>query len=178
MKKVVFILALAVTAMGAKAQVFEKGTNMVNLGVGFGTALGGLGTARPAISASYEHGLWDIGGPGVISLGGYIGNTGYKYKHLGGNYKWNYTIVGARAAYHYNGFSNAEKFDLYGGLMLSYNIVSYSESGGPGLSNNYGSGLGLTGFLGGRYLFTDNIGAFAELGYGVSVLNVGVSFKF
>ena len=78
MKKVVFILALAVTAMGAKAQVFEKGTNMVNVGVGFGTALGGLGTARPAISASYEHGLWDIGGPGVISLGGYIGNTGYK----------------------------------------------------------------------------------------------------
>ncbi|HRE52896.1 MAG TPA: hypothetical protein PK339_15855 [Flavitalea sp.] len=178
MKKVVFILALAVTAMGAKAQVFEKGTNMVNVGVGFGTALGGLGTARPAISASYEHGLWDIGGPGVISLGGYIGNTGYKYNGVGYRQKWNYTIVGARAAYHYNGFSNAENFDLYGGLMLSYNIVSYSDNAGSGLNNAYGSGLGLTGFIGGRYLFTDNIGAFAELGYGVSVLNVGVSFKF
>jgi hypothetical protein len=32
--------------------------------------------------------------------------------------------------------------------------------------------------LGARYYFTDNIGAHAELGYGISVLTLGASFKF
>jgi hypothetical protein len=43
-------------------------------------ALGGLGKARPAISLSVDHGMWDIGSRGVISLDGYIGNNGQVYK--------------------------------------------------------------------------------------------------
>ncbi|HMR18787.1 MAG TPA: hypothetical protein PKA53_05770, partial [Sphingobacterium sp.] len=68
--------------------------------------------------------------------------------------------------------------DVYGGVMLGYNIVTYSVDGNDGgMGNNYGSGLGFSGFLGGRWLFSDNIGVFAELGYGVSTLNVGITFK-
>ena len=33
-------------------------------------------------------------------------------------------------------------------------------------------------FLGGRYLFTDKIGAFAELGYDMSYLKLGLTGKF
>ncbi|MFT4154225.1 hypothetical protein [Parafilimonas sp.] len=33
----------------------------------------------PAISAQFERGVWPIGGPGVISLGGYAGFKTYKY---------------------------------------------------------------------------------------------------
>lgn len=184
MKKLLITL-LCVTALTAfiatptLAQPFQKGTTNANVGIGLGTALGGLGKARPAISISVDHGFWDMGGPGVISLGGYVGNTGYKYGGAGYTAKWNYIIIGARGAYHYNGFTDVPKLDVYGGAMLGYNIVSYkTEGGGDDFKNNYGSGLGLSGFVGGRWFFTDNIGAYAELGYGVSVLALGVTFKF
>src|SRR5690606_40595896 len=69
--------------------------------------------------------------------------------------------------------------DVYGGAMLGYNIVKYSSDGDDmAMVNNYGSGMGLSGFLGSRWFFSDKIGAYAELGYGVSVLNVGLTFKF
>lgn len=161
------------------AQQFQKGTTVVNAGIGLGTALGGLGKARPAISLSLDRGVWPVGGPGVISLGGYLGNTGYKYSSGGYTAKWNYFIVGARGAYHYNGFSSVPELDVYGGAMLGYNIVNYSSDGNDvDISNSYGSGIGFSGFLGGRWFFTERIGAYAELGYGVSVLNAGLAIKF
>src|SRR5690606_21731967 len=173
------IASITFIASPTHAQPFQKGTTAANAGIGLGTALGGLGNARPAISISVDHGFSDIGGPGVITLGGYLGNTGYRYDDLGYTAKWNYLIIGARGAYHYNGFTDLPNLDVYGGAMLGYNIVSYkSEGGGTDLSNNYGSGLGLSGFVGGRWFFTDHIGAYAELGYGVSVLALGVTCKF
>lgn len=175
MKKVIFVLAICLSAHFTFAQAFQKETNVLNAGVGFGTNLGGLGNARPAVSISFEHGTWDIGGPGVISLGGYLGNTGYSYKSAGYKQTWNYTVVGVRSAYHYNGIENP-KLDVYGGVMLSYNIASYKAEGYDG-PNNFGGGLGFSGFVGGRYFFNQKLGIYAELGYGVSTLNAGVAFK-
>lgn len=181
MKKLLFILLLSAAMLaftGTQAQSFENGTFAVNAGIGLGTGLGGYGSARPAISVSADKGLWEIGGPGVISLGGYIGNTGYKYSGEGYSAKWNYTIIGARGAYHYNGFDVPE-LDLYGGLMLSYNIMKFSSNQSEDyFGRSYGSGIGFTGFLGARWFFSDMFGAYAELGYGVSILNIGVSLRF
>ncbi|HVZ96140.1 MAG TPA: hypothetical protein VG847_04645 [Chitinophagaceae bacterium] len=170
------------------AQSFVKGTNIASVGVGFGsTILNYTGASQtPAISLQYEKGVWDVGGPGVISLGGYAGFKGYKYSGKSGTYvwdqKWNYTVIGVRSAYHYNGIKN-DKVDVYGGLMLSYNIVNYKYTdnvGNSGLysTGSYGSGVGLTAYIGGRYFFTDNIAAMAELGYGVSYFTIGASLKF
>jgi len=168
-----FFLAAAV-----QGQIFQKGNSAVNLGIGIGTSLGGLGKARPAISASFDHGLWEMSGPGVISLGGYIGNTGFKYSDMGYTAKWNYYVIGARGAYHYNGFTKAPKLNLYAGAMLGYNLVKYSSDGTvDDVSTNYGNGIGLSGFLGARWFFSESFGAFGELGYGVSNLNVGLTFK-
>lgn len=179
MKKLFFIALAIVMSTTAFAQPFQIGTSTVNAGVGIGTSLGGLGKSRPALSISFDHGLWQAGEQGVISLGGYVGNTGYKYTDLGYTAKWNYMVVGARAAYHYQGLTSLPELDAYGGVMLAYNLVKYSSDGtNTGMANNYGSGLGFSFFLGGRWFFSENIGAFAELGYGVSVLNVGASFKF
>jgi len=179
MKRTIFTLVAVIIAVAAEAQQFQNGTTMANAGIGLGTSLGGLGNARPGFSVSVDHGMWDVGGPGVISLGGYIGNTGYKYTDLGYTAKWSYTTVGVRGAYHYNGFTNVPELDIYGGLMLGYNISKYSsDSGNDSLADTYGSGLGFTGFVGGRWLFTEQFGAYAELGYGVSVLNLGVTYKF
>ena len=178
MKKTIFIFLAMMFALAAHSQQVQVGTTTANLGVGLGTALGGLGTARPAISAAVDYGVWDVGGPGVVSLGGYVGNTGYKYNDLGYTAKWNYTTIGVRGAYHYNGFK-VPQLDAYAGVMLGYNIVKYSsEVEDSSFVNNYASGLGFSGFIGGRWFFSEHLGAFAELGYGVSVLNAGVTFKF
>jgi len=182
----VFIVAMAVCTT-ASAQAFLKGTNVVSAGIGFGGSFGSFsyGSQTPGISVQYEKGVWEIGGPGVISLGGYVGRKGYKYSGAAGTYhysqKWNYTIIGVRSAYHYNGINN-EKADLYGGLMLSYNILNYKyeDNGGfnQSTAGSYGSAAGFTAYVGGRYFLSDNIGLFAEVGYGVSYLTVGAAYKF
>lgn len=187
MKKLSFTLFFCFIGLYAvMAQSFFKGTNIVGAGVGLGGSFGSFsyGSQTPGISVQYERGVWEVGGPGVISLGGYLGVKGYKYSGGSGSFhysqKWNYTIVGVRSAYHYNGINN-EKFDVFGGLMLSYNILNYKyeDNGGGGSLNtgSYGSGAGITAYVGGRYFFTQNIGVFAEAGYGVSYLTLGIALK-
>ncbi|WP_439490583.1 hypothetical protein [Algoriphagus sp.] len=175
---VVFLLVIAVPFVSF-GQEFQQGSKVVSVGLGLGSAVGSgfsYSSQVPAISAQYEQGIWDVGGPGVISLGGYIGYKGYRYNYGSGyQSKWNYTLLGVRSAYHFNGH-DVDKLDIYGGLMLGYYIVNYSDNSGSSI-NNYGNNLGLSLYVGGRYYFSDNIGGFAELGYGVSYLNLGVAFK-
>lgn len=188
MKKVYALLFTLLVINTAFAQGnFERGSNIVNLGIGFGSSLlsGASGySSSPGISASFERGIWEIPGPGIISLGGYIGFKSYKYEYdyyYYGKYveKWNYTVIGVRGAYHYNGIKS-DKFDVYGGVMVSFNILSYSNSNTNFgyYPNNYGSGAGGSLFIGGRYFLSKNFALYSELGYGVAYLNVGISFKF
>ena len=187
MKKItcflLFLLIIGTTC--TKAQSFEKGTKVMSLGIGLGSSLLNYSGSNqtPALSAQFEKGTWETRS-GVISLGGYVGYKAYKYadKSLGYSEKWTYTIVGVRSSYHYTGL-NLDKLDLYGGVMLSYNILKYKYTDDYGYSGNYntgsyGSGAGFTGFLGGRYSFSKNIAVTAELGYGVSYLTLGLAFKF
>jgi hypothetical protein len=186
-KTALAFLATTLFATISHAQFFKKGTNVVSAGIGLGGHFGSFsyGSQTPGISVQFEKGIWETGGPGVISLGGYAGIKGYKHSGSSGSYhydeKWNYTVIGVRSAYHYNGINN-EKFDVYGGLMLSYNILSYKFSDNGGTSTykggSYGSTLGFSAYVGGRYLFTENLGAFAELGYGVSYLTLGAALRF
>src|SRR5690606_5552263 len=177
MKKL-FIVLFSALATTVFAQPFKNGTTTLNAGIGLGTGLGGDGSARPAVSIAVDHGLWEVGGPGTISLGGYFGNTGYKYSGDGYHAKWNYVIIGARGAYHYNGLTKVPELDLYGGLLLSYNVVKYSSHlDDRSFRQNYRSGVGITGLAGAPCLFADTLGAYGELGYGVSILNLGVTFK-
>lgn len=164
---------------------YHVGTNVASVGIGLGSSLAGYtyGSQTPAISLQYERGLWNAG-PGVISLGAYLGFKGYSYNYNDFGYpyseKWNYTIVGIRGAYHFTGIKT-KNFDLYAGIMLADNILKYSftYNGGPGTApGSYGSSTGFSLFVGGRFYFTNNIGAFAELGYGISYLTLGVCLKF
>lgn len=171
MKKLIIALfCLALIATTAEAGPYKAGTKDLNLGIGLGSSLYG-DAVIPPISASL-----DFGYNKDISIGGYLGFATTSYGI--GDWEWNYThiIIGARGAYH---FYNEDKIDAYGGLMLGYNIISVSEPDGY-------SGLGYTAesshvtwnlFLGARYNFNPKISAFAELGYGISYLTLGVSFK-
>lgn len=188
MKKIRFVMVLTGVLLAGlvSAQPFIKGTNVVSATVGFGSAIGSFtyGSQTPGISLQYERGIWDIGGPGVISLGGYAGIKSFKYSGSSSGYtysqKWNYKVIGVRSAYHYNGLDQ-EKLDVYGGIMASFNILSYKYEdnyGGAGSSGSFGSSAGFTAFVGGRYFFTPNLAGVAELGYGVSYLSVGLALKF
>ncbi len=183
-KSLSFLFALFLCA-GLFAQEFQKGDKVLNLGLGLGTSLysGGLyKTTIPPLSASFEVGVKDDVGPGNIGVGGYLGIAGSKYEWSGYGYnygyKYTYFVLGARGTYHLN--MMPEKLDVYGGIMPYFAIVSSSEYGT--YSGTWGgaesSHVGASIFAGARYYFTEKFAAMAELGYGVSYLNIGVALKF
>lgn len=167
MKKFVLgVLALLGTTGLAQAQdVFGKGDKMINLGLGLGSSFGSL--SLPPISASFDYGVADNlinGDNGSISVGAQVGFAGSKYANIG--------LVGARGAFHYQ---FASKLDTYAGLMLGYNYVNW-KTGYDASFYSYDS-FGYNVFIGARYFFTDKIGAFAELGYGIAYTTLGATFR-
>lgn len=182
-----------------QAQSYKQGQVDFNLGVGVGntyvharyyTGAGYSYSSIPTLNASGEYGVTD-----AIGIGGYIGYSSFKYSYSntwfnnGGwhsyvdEYRYSFMILGVRGAYHLDELIQVDKLDAYGGLMLGYNLARYTYSStDPGRNNlvyagqNYG-GLAYSLFVGARYRFTDNIGVFGELGYGISILNLGLNIK-
>lgn len=167
-----------IKAKAATDGPFGEGTNVLNLGIGFGSVYSYAGSvsASPAFSASFEHGLKQVG-PGVIGIGGLVGyqsassDLGY-----GTKFKSSDLAISVRSAYHY---PVTDAFDAYAGLGLGFRSISYEMEGSSSLVavadyKGFYSGY----FIGGRYFFTDKIGAFAELGYDQALLKVGLSVKF
>jgi hypothetical protein len=189
MKKIITGFCMSVLVFGwmcpvqSQAQNFKVGDNVIAFGVGLGSTYGyATSSSTPALSAQYEHGNWAVGGPGTISLGGFLAYKGYSYESYYYTQTWSYTILGFRSAYHFNGLQ-APKFDPYGGLMLSYDIASSSYTSKDHnydylYSGGYGSAIRLTLFLGGRYYFSEKWGAYAELGFGNAILTLGAVCKF
>ncbi|MBK9758813.1 MAG: hypothetical protein IPO90_02280 [Flavobacteriales bacterium] len=178
----------------SKAQSFTEGTNVLGVGLGVGGSYGvgfsGSGVSQsPAIALHFDHGMGELG-PGVWGLGGFLGYKSYKYEFNNSffsnsyttSYKWTYVVVGARGTWHYNDWHENEKLDTYGGLMLAYRAASFKDetnypAGTQVFSAGTYSGLSLTVLVGARYYFTDKIGVYGELGYGVSVAQLGLAVK-
>lgn len=183
----IFVL-VSLSALKSSAQGFTAGDNVIGVGIGLGSTNSvPYSSSTPALSAQYEHGNWIVGGPGVISLGAFLAYKSYSYDGIYPNaiysQKWTYMILGFRGYYHYTGLKNS-KFDPYGGLMLSYNIVSFSySSNNPFYDYQFGhntsaSGFDFSLFLGGRYYFSDAWAVYGELGFGNSILTIGAAYKF
>lgn len=188
MKKVLITLFVAFMALQLSAQtnLLTKGEKVLNLGIGLGTSLytgSGNTSSVPPVSASFEVGVKDdVLDIGSIGIGGYIGYAAWKWEYAGwgDTWGWKYSdlIIGARGNFHY---PFVEKLDTYAGLLVGAEIVSSKEIGTIDPLYNYDAtsgGLIYSIFLGGRYYFTDNFAAMAELGYGISYLNLGVALKF
>ena len=186
MKKIIFILTictLAVTQTSAQT-TFVKGDNVVNLGVGFGGNLSrsygwtneGV-TNLPLFSLSYERCIVDnlFDEKSAIGVGGLIGYKQISFRNWG---KATDFVLGVRGTFHY---ALVDKLDTYGGLMLGYDIYKWKWYDNVPGWNNYstgGSTFSFSFFLGARYYFSNALAAFAELGYGPSIINLGVAFKF
>ena len=166
-----FSLTLLTTTSFAQ---YEKGDKLLNVGIGLGAGYGG----GVPIGASLEVGITDD-----ISVGGQIDYYSWSYGYTGGyNFRYTFIPIAARGSYHLNKVFNLsnDKVDLYAGAQLGYYISSYSNNVGyTGIyDNGYGNRILFGIHAGARYYFKPNLGAFAEAGYAVAGLKIGVAFKF
>jgi len=185
------LLALLFVCGVASAQTstFEKGTKVLNLGIGLGGSYYSSSyftSKMPLLSASLDVGIVDnVLDKGTIGIGGYVAYTSAKYEfpsYFGnGVYGWKYSdfVLGPRGTLHY---PLVDKLDTYAGVLLGYHIVSAKETGDwagiTGVSAN-ASEVYFSGFIGARYYFSDNFGVMIELGSeALSVANLGIALKF
>jgi len=152
--------------------------------LGLGSTYYPLGSAYkttiPPVFITGDYCLREDLGPGNLGIGGYIGFSGYKYDYAFDDWyvKYNTFIIAGRGTYHF--VDLVDKLDLYGGILLGAEIVSHRDNfNDDTFDYSYNSsGLAYSLFAGARYFFTDNIAVMGELGYGIAVLSLGVSFKF
>ena len=156
--------ALCFFTTSANAQL---ATTDLHLGIGLGTRFGG----GVPLGASLDYPVTD-----EITVGAYVGYQRYSESIVFAEFDYSILILGARGTYHVD-FGPAE-LDPYGGLLLGYNVVN-AEINGGGLGTlpvgGTASGVAYGFFAGANYNFTERFGAFAEIGYGVQILSVGLN---
>ena len=153
----------------AQNGAFSNGDKLLNIGIGVNSHYsGGI-----PLGASLEFGITDD-----ISVGANVDYLSYKYAS---DFKFTAVYFGARANYHFNEILNINNnnVDLYGGLTLGYRSFTWKDSNFENtLGKSYGSQIYLGAQIGGKYYFSDNVGAFLELGeLGSSNARIGVAFK-
>jgi hypothetical protein len=171
---VLFALAILLVASPAQAQTAGR-TKYLNAGIGLAAyTAGGLPIGASLEMEVKEH----------ISVGGFFDYARYGYKY--GSYKWNYNFLyfGARGSYHLGHLLNGQdsgtsKWDPYAGASLGIRTAYYSDNTGTDdFVSPYSGGAFLGIHVGSRYMFSEKVGGFAEVGYGVSALRLGVTAKF
>lgn len=158
-------------------------------------------TGYGPILLKYEHALTSLIGVGA-SLGfsdtklmGTFNYQDYNYDPNTGNYylvsysditkeRFSSLSIGARLNFH---FGTKEKLDPYAGIAGGYTKMFYSFSYSSNNPNNQvGPTSSYEGFpvyfaitAGLRYYFTENIGAYAEIGFDKwSIMQAGLAIKF
>ena len=174
-----------------KPAPFTKGTTTLALGVGFGRDDYGYysgANALPVFSLSMDHGIINNAGPGNIGIGGILAYTSATYNYSGGYYSnayketWANYFIGVRGTYHLTLLKDKNnKFDPYAGVSIGVRVETYN--------NNYNNNSTVTDklkttpyhfegiFVGAKYNFTSAMGVYAEAGYDISLLRVGLNFN-
>ena len=166
------IMTIAVsTGSLLNAQVYTKGDLDVSAGIGFGNYIGG---GLP-VSIAAEYGI-----SRSISVGGTIGHAYFRDESLD-NLHISNTFIGARASWHVTGLFNADlgKWDPYAGLQSGYNHIKVNYGGSDYEDTiTTGSGIYFGWYLGSRLMLSDQFGLYTEFGYGISILQFGMTAKF
>lgn len=161
-------------------QVIAKGDKLINIGIGLLKQLPGGSSEKltiPPIPISFEYVIRNdlFNGNGALGIGGFLGYTAAKQDSYY-SYKYSRLIIGARGYVHY---AIVEKLDTYGGILLGYKSdiskIDYNDNSPDDKFTDGKTTLNI--FAGCRYFFNDKIAGMAELGWGVSILCIGVSYK-
>ena len=171
------LLFCAASNVGLQAQdTFTRGDKVINLGIGLGSNLSGAGfkSSVPPLSGSFEYGLIGnlFNNKSSFGIGGYVGYAADKWKKTSLGH--NYVILGVRGSFHYQ---FADRLDTYLGVMGGYNIVRLKGYDDTKISD-VNSGFAYSFYLGSRYYLLEKLAAFAEIGYGISFLQLGLAYKF
>ena len=180
LKKLLGILLVGLLSFTVSAQnVVEKGDVLLNLGLGGPYNYGYI----PTINVSVEVAVIPTGDVGIVSFGGIaeFQIAQYTYGWLDENKNRPIFIIGPRAAWHLQTFQSSE-WDVYAGAGFGLRISGDYKHPNNGNDNyEWDPKVGPYGeiFFGGRYMFSDNFGLFAEVGgYTLSFFKGGVTFGF
>lgn len=197
MKNILFVLvalfSLALNSASAQNQVYKKGNINASVGVGLlPTFLAGNGEVN-MIPVNIKVGYNVTDNYNVNLYTGFSSATSAAVKDHNGNmrdYENNFLMIGLRNELH---AVKSEKFDIYGGFMVGYNKSFIKETiyevntpeedidapskVQPTKHRPEGSKVLLSGFVGGTYFVTPKLGVYGEIGYGVSLVSLGATFK-
>ena len=99
----------------------------------------------------------------------------------GTDWKYSYYLFGVKGSYHFNEelkITNP-KLDVYGGASIFYRGYSVKYTGIDNQKTKASAGgMAIAIHAGARYFFSSSIGGFAELGYGISPLQLGLAIRF
>ena len=181
------MLLLSFSSFAAEP-AFDKGSNVIGVGIGVGVSYGSYAgyysstTVSPTLYASFDRGFFPEVGPGTIGIGALIAYKSSKSTYLTYTSRYSSTIVGLRGTYHLTILKDKNnKFDPYAGVTLGLRFNSYKDpySDFYNYAYNYNRVNAVAGvFVGAHYNFLPNFGAHAELGYDISFFRVGVNFNF
>lgn len=185
MKKIISLTTLLLLlAFCVNAQQLSKGNSMINLGLGIESEY--VTGSETKITFPQSEGSYEIMINDNISIGAFIGYFATEYDDYGilvnnadddlTYLDLNYLFGGVLGNYH---FVNTDKFNAYAGGKLGYSKLSASfdviyQNAGFGIND---SEMIYDAHIGGRYFLSDGIALNAELGFGISLLKVGITFK-
>lgn len=190
--KLLLVAGVILMHTASFGQAFQKGKSYASVGYSYqafnavklfsinataGLNVSGLGPA----TLKYEYAVSDKVGVGISAAYSManvswtdVGSNGLNYNY---KYTWSKMTFTPRFNFH---FGDDEHFDPYFGIGLGYknsglksasndpNFIPFSLKGLP---------MSMETVFGGRYLFSDNFGAFAEIGIGHGFITGGFVLK-
>lgn len=185
MKKIGLVVIVFLCAVSARAQSYQAGDNLLNVGIGLGSNYisGDNSMIIPPLVASYEFGVHDAisVGPYINFLtqghtqshGGYDTPDGYVDEPLDVRHRSTDIRFGARGSYHFGELlGTVDQFDPYATLGLGFHhwrSRGRAQDTPSDYNDNYeytDNGLNYVEWgisIGARYWFS-NLGAWMEIG--------------
>lgn len=170
----------APAAPAQSGQAFHKGAFYLGGALGLGSGLGFLGGV--AFIGNAEYAVTDN-----IGVGGSVGYWSYSEETsvAGFTVKYKYSIIPiiVSGAWHFH--LGNPKLDLGAGVSLGYYVVNASSEvsgtstlGTTSIAAASASGVAFGAFGVVRYFVTDHLALRGKVGYGITVAEVGVDFRF
>ena len=191
-RTVFFTLLICTSFVGAQAQAAKVKPGQVQAGLGIGLVSTYVAdratTVVPPLSAQL-----DVFVNPNFSLGGYLayskveGETTYPNAGVQEAFLTETVMAGLRTTVHSNDLND---WRVYGGFTIGANLPSVEKtvtllSGDserddqlPTFSRPPQNSLLFTGFVGTRRYLNDHWSVYGELGFGISLVNVGTAYKF
>ncbi len=173
---ILLLLALNLR-LSANAPAADSTKIALNFTVGIKPSYGAGEVGIPPLSVSMDFAIPPLAIPGEIRTGWLVGTSSSQIEFNGGTVKTSHYLIATRSSYHY---PLIEGVDTYATLLLGVRAIRAEENNFPGAQGRLPLRARPLVALqaGAKYYFMDQLGVMAEIGYGYSLINLGVCFRF